>query len=106
MFYSCVHLSVHCTDSLCFCCVCRTDKLDGLSLKKKLLQHEPRDMDEFLQLADDYETRQADTGKKHVSTRTSSSVSGPCTARFHSLIRHLLHVFGFSEFVADVFYAL
>ena len=53
---------------ICQACVvsCFPDKLDGLRLKKQH-QSEPRNMEEFLQLSDDYETRKSDTGKKHVS---------------------------------------
>ena len=49
---------------------CVADKLDGLRLRKQH-QVEPKNLEEFLQLSDDYETRKSDTGKKHVKHTSS-----------------------------------
>ena len=52
---------------------CVADKLDGLRLRKQH-QVEPKNLEEFLQLSDDYETRKSDTGKKHVKYPLSTFI--------------------------------
>ena len=43
-----------------------TDKLDGIRLGKRR-PSSPQRLQDYLQLPDDYESRQAEPGKKHVS---------------------------------------